>query len=139
MGSASSAGGRGAWLCRILEFDGGLGDVASKDVWGDGGPPRRDLSQFVCILVVLAPDMVEFQAVKLVFEAAHCVTICLHLRIVTTRLLHHLVDDELSVTAYVEALDAKIDGDAEATEEGLVLCHVRGRNVHPVEGCISCH
>ena len=37
----------------------------------------------------------------------------------TARLLHHLVDDELRVTAYVEALDAELDGDAEATEEGL--------------------
>ena len=48
----------------------------------------------------------------------------------TARLLHHLVDDELRVTAYVEALDAKLDGNAEATEEGLVLRHiVRRREV----------
>ena len=48
----------------------------------------------------------------------------------TARLLHHLVDDELRVTAYVEALDAKLDGEAEATEEGLILRHiVRRREV----------
>jgi hypothetical protein len=35
-----------------------------------------------------------------------------------------LVDDELRVTAYVEALDTKLDGDVEATEKGLVLRHV---------------
>ena len=44
----------------------------------------------------------------------------------TTRLLHYLVDDELRVTARVEAFDAELDGDAEATEKGLVLCHVVG-------------
>ena len=37
----------------------------------------------------------------------------------TTRLLHYLIDDELRVAAYVEAFDAELDGDAEATEEGL--------------------
>jgi hypothetical protein len=45
----------------------------------------------------------------------------------TARLLHHLVDDELRVTAYIKALDAELDGDAEATDEGLVLRHVVGR------------
>ena len=43
------------------------------------------------------------------------------------RLFHYLVDDELRVTTYIEVLDAKLDGDAEATEEGLVLRHVVGR------------
>ena len=51
----------------------------------------------------------------------------LHLRVVTARLLHHLVDDKLRVTPHVELLDAKFDGDAEATEEGLVLLHIVGR------------
>ena len=46
------------------------------------------------------------------------------LRVVTTRLLHYLVGDELRVTARIEAFDAELDGDAEATEEGLILCHV---------------
>ena len=67
--------------------------------------------------------MVEFEAVELVFDAAHCVAVCLHLRIVAVGLFHHLVDDELGVSSHVEALDAKLDGDAEATE-GLVLRHV---------------
>ena len=38
-----------------------------------------------------------------------------------------MVNDELRVTVYVEALDAELDGDAEATEEGLILRHVVGR------------
>ena len=36
---ARGLGIRGARFRRILEIDGGLGDVASKDVRGDGGPP----------------------------------------------------------------------------------------------------
>jgi len=42
----------------------------------------------------------------------------------TARLLHDLIDDELRIPAYVEALYAELDGDAEAAEEGLVLRHV---------------
>jgi len=50
----------------------------------------------------------------------------------TARLLHHLIDDELRISAYVETLDAKFDGDVEATKEGLVLRHVVGcREVEP--------
>src|SRR6185295_6381537 len=68
--------------------------------------------------------MIELKAVEFVFEAAHCIAVRLHLRVLTSRLLHDLIDDELRVPAYVEALDAEFDGDAEATEEGLVLHHV---------------
>ena len=68
--------------------------------------------------------MIELKAVEFAFEAAHCFAVCLHLRVMAARFLHHLVDDELRVTAYVEAFDAELNGDAEATEEGLVLCHI---------------
>ena len=63
----------------------------------------------------------QFEAVELIFEAAYCIAVCLHLWIVTARLLHYLVDDELRVTAHVETFDAELDGDAAATEEGLVV------------------
>ena len=66
---ARGPGGRGAWLRRILEFGGGLGDVASEDVRGDGGPPRGYLGQFVSVLVVLARDVIELEAVEFVLEA----------------------------------------------------------------------
>ena len=68
--------------------------------------------------------MIELEAVEFVLEAAYCVAVRLHLRVVTARLLHYLVDDELTVTARVEAFDAELDGDAEATEEGLILRHI---------------
>ena len=68
--------------------------------------------------------MIELETIEFVLEAAYCVAVRLHLRVVTARLLHYLVDDELRVTARVEAFDAELDGDAEAAEEGLILCHV---------------
>jgi hypothetical protein len=35
-----------------------------------------------------------------------------------------LVNHELRIPSYVEALDAYLDGDLEAAKEGLVLSHV---------------
>jgi hypothetical protein len=43
---------------------------------------------------------------------------------VTARVLHDLVDHELRVSPNIEALDARLDGDSEVAEKGLVLCHV---------------
>src|SRR6185295_17680690 len=106
---------------------GGPGDVVSEDVRGDGGPPRGYLGQFVSVLVVLARDVIELEAIEFVLEAAYCVVVRLHLQVVTARLLHYLVDDELDS---FEVFDAELDGDAEATEEGLILRHiVRSREV----------
>jgi hypothetical protein len=49
---------------------------------------------------------------------------------VTARILHDLIDYELRVSPDVEALDVGLDGDSEAAEEDLILCHVvRGRKV----------
>jgi hypothetical protein len=68
--------------------------------------------------------VVELYAVKLVLEGPHGFAIRLHLVVVTAHILHDLVDHELRVSPYVEALDARLDGDSEAVEEGLVLLHV---------------
>ena len=91
---------------------------------GNGGPPRRDLSQFICFFVVLAHDVVKLEPVELVFEATHSIAVRLHLLVVAASLLHHLVDGELGVSPDVETFDAEFDGDAEAAEEGLVFRHV---------------
>ena len=56
----------------MLELDGGPGDVVSEDVRGDGGTPRGYLGQFVGVLVVLARDVIELDAVEFVLEAAYC-------------------------------------------------------------------
>jgi hypothetical protein len=68
--------------------------------------------------------VVEFYAVELVFEGPHGFAVRLHLVVVTARVLHDLVDHELRVSPHVEALDARLDGDSVAEEEGLVLRHV---------------
>jgi hypothetical protein len=68
--------------------------------------------------------MVEFYAVELVLEGMHDFEVRLHLLVMATRVLHDLVDHELRVSPHVEALDAHLDGDSKAAEEGLVLRHV---------------
>jgi hypothetical protein len=40
------------------------------------------------------------------------------------RILHDLIDYELRVSSHVEALDAQLNGDFEAAEEGLVFSHI---------------
>jgi hypothetical protein len=68
--------------------------------------------------------VVELYAIELVFEVPHDFAVCLHLVVVTARVLHDLVDHELRVSLHVEALDSHLDGNSEAAEEGLVLRHV---------------
>jgi hypothetical protein len=68
--------------------------------------------------------VVELYAVELVFEGPHDIAVRLHLVAVAARVLHDLVDHELRVSLNIEALDARLHGDSEAAEEGLVLCHV---------------
>jgi hypothetical protein len=45
---------------------------------------------------------------------------------VTARILHDLVSYELRVSHDVEAFDACLNGDSEATKKGLVLRHIVG-------------
>ena len=47
--------------------DGGLVEVSSEDVWGDRGPCRRHLCQFVCGLVEFSRNVIEFETIELVF------------------------------------------------------------------------
>jgi hypothetical protein len=42
------------------------------------------------------------------------------------RFLHDLIDYELRVPPYVEALDAQLNSDFEAAEEGLIFSHIVG-------------
>jgi hypothetical protein len=70
--------------------------------------------------------VIELDAVEFVLEGTHSVAVCLHLLVVATRVLHDLVNHELRVSPDVEVFDACFDGDSEAAEEGLVLCHVVG-------------
>jgi hypothetical protein len=107
-----------------LEGDGRLGDISSKDVRGDNDPPRRDLGKLVRLLVVPAGHVVQLEAVELVLEGPHGLAVRLHLVVVAACVLHDLVDHKLRIPPYVEALDAYLNGDFEATEQGLVFSHV---------------
>jgi hypothetical protein len=78
-----------------LEDDRWLSDVAGENVRGDGDPPGRDLGQLVRLLVVPAGDVVELDAVKLVFEGSHGLAVGLHLVVMADRVLHDLIDYEL--------------------------------------------
>jgi hypothetical protein len=88
-----------------LEDDRGLGNIAGKNVRGDGDPPGRDLGQLVRLLVVSAGHVVELDAVKLVFEGSHGLAVGPHLVVMAARVLHDLIDYELRVPPHVEALD----------------------------------
>jgi hypothetical protein len=68
--------------------------------------------------------MVELDTVELVFEGSYDVVVRLHLVVVTTHILHDLVNHKLRVPPDVEAFDACLDGDLEAVKKGLVLRHV---------------
>jgi hypothetical protein len=68
--------------------------------------------------------VVELYAVELILEGPHGFAVRLHLVVVTARVLHDLVDHELRVSPHIEALNARLDGDSEAAEEGFLLHHV---------------
>jgi Na+-transporting methylmalonyl-CoA/oxaloacetate decarboxylase gamma subunit len=70
--------------------------------------------------------VIELDAIEFVLKGMHNILACLHLLIVAARILHDLVNHELRVPPDVEAFDACLDGDSEAAEEGLILCHVVG-------------
>jgi hypothetical protein len=104
-----------------------LSNVPSEDVRGDGDPPRCDLGKLVRFFVVPAEHVIELDAIEFVLEGPHGLALRLHLVVVAARVLHDLVDHELRTPLHVEAFDAYLDGDLEASEQGLVLGHVVGR------------
>jgi hypothetical protein len=101
-----------------------LSDVPSKDVRGDGDPPRCDLGKLVRLFVVPAGHVIELYAIELVLEGPHGLAVCLHLVVVAACVLHDLVDHKLRIPPLFEAFDAYLDGDLEAAEQGFVLSHV---------------
>jgi hypothetical protein len=69
-----------------------LGDISGEDVRGDSDPPRRDLDEFVRLLIVPAGHVIELDAAELVLESPHGLAVRLHLVVVAARVLHDLVD-----------------------------------------------
>jgi hypothetical protein len=98
--------GRGCLrLGRVVGLDGGLMQVSGEDVRGNRCPPRGYLSQLVRSLVVSSSDVVELEPVELVLQAPNLNAVGFHLRVAAVGVLHDLVNDELRVTASVEASD----------------------------------
>jgi hypothetical protein len=101
--------------------------VSREDVRGNRCSPRGYFSQLVRSVVVASGDVVELEPVELVFEASNLIAVGFYLRVTAVGVLHDLVDDELRVTASVEALDPQLDGDAQPVDQSLVLSHIVGR------------
>ena len=99
-------GGRGyLGLGRVVELDGGLMQIPGEDVRGNRRSPRGYFSQLVRSLVVAPSDVVELEPEELVFQAPNLIALGFHLWVAAVGVLHDLVDDELRVTASVEASD----------------------------------
>jgi hypothetical protein len=64
-----------------------------------------DFCEFIGGLIIPACNVVELEAVKLVFKALYLLTVGLHLRITAARALHDLVDHELRVTLNIKVSD----------------------------------
>jgi hypothetical protein len=92
-------------LGRVVGLDGELMQVLGEDVRGNRCPPRGYLSQLVRSFILSSGDVVELEPVELVFQAPNLIVVGFHLRVAAVGVLHDLVDDELRVTASVEASD----------------------------------
>jgi hypothetical protein len=92
-------------LGRVVGLNGGLMQVSGEDIQGNRCPPRGYLSQLVRSLVVSLGDVVELEPVELVLQAPNLIAVGFHLWVAAVRVLHDLVNDELRVTASVEASD----------------------------------
>jgi hypothetical protein len=61
-----------------------------------------DFCEFIGGLIIPTCDVVELEAMKLVFKASYLLTVGLHLGITVARALHDLADYELRVTSNIE-------------------------------------
>jgi hypothetical protein len=64
-----------------------------------------DFCEFIGGLIIPTCDVVELEAVKLVFKASYLLIVGLHLGITAARALHDLVDYELRVISNIEVSD----------------------------------
>jgi hypothetical protein len=83
---------------------------------------RPESDKGIVHFIVSLEDMTKFKAIELLLMFSNLLTVCLHVGVMTVRLPHDLVDDELRVTTDVKPLDPKLDGDAQAVDEGLIVC-----------------
>jgi hypothetical protein len=80
-------------------------EIFRENVRWNCGSTRSDFCEFIGGLSISACDVVELEAVKLVFKVPYLLTVGLHLGILAAQALHDLVDHELGVTSNVEVSD----------------------------------
>jgi hypothetical protein len=80
-------------------------EIFRENVRWNGSSTRSDFCEFIGGLIISACDVVELEAVKLVFKASQLLTVGLHLGIMAAQALHDLVDYELRVTSNIEVSD----------------------------------
>jgi hypothetical protein len=80
-------------------------EISYKNVRWDRSSTRSDFCEFIGGLIIPACNVVELEAMKLVFKVPYLLTVGLHLGIMVARALHDLVDHKLRVTSNIEVSD----------------------------------
>ena len=94
--------------------------VDEDPTWG-WIPPGGQFCKKIGDIIVLSRDMMQLDPLEFVLELAHLLAVCYHEGAFARGLLHDLVDDQLRVAANVESCSAKLDGDAQSVDEGLIF------------------
>jgi hypothetical protein len=79
-----------------------LVEVSHENVWWDRSSAVRDFREFICSLIILACDVVEFETVKPVLKAPYLFIVGFYLGVMAARALHDLINHELGVTSNIE-------------------------------------
>jgi hypothetical protein len=102
----------------LLEPDQRLEQILLKHARRGHFVARPEPGKGVDCLIVSPEDMVELEVVEFVLP------ICSHAGVTTVGLSHDLIDNELRVSADVNPLNPKFDGDAQTIDQCLILRHI---------------
>jgi hypothetical protein len=80
-------------------------EIFHENVRWNCSSTRSNFREFIGGLIISACNVIELEAMKLIFKASYLLTVGLHLGIMATRALHDLVDHELRVTSNIKVSD----------------------------------
>jgi hypothetical protein len=86
---------------------------------------RPETIEGICYFVISLEDKVELEIIELL-QLPNVLPVCRHVGVMTVRLPHDLVDDELKVTADIKLLNPKLDDNTLTIDEWLIFCHIVG-------------
>jgi hypothetical protein len=86
---------------------------------------RPETIEGICYFVISLEDKVELEIIELL-QLLNVLPVCRHVGVMTVRLPHDLVDDELKVTADIKLLNPKLDDNTLTIDEWLIFCHIVG-------------